>query len=113
MATVPKFRIDVDIHNLLMRSAPEATKPAAVMGVTLPEPPFPQYPENLAAPGQATPPDKREWSLPLVYRSMRGWLVPYVRSRLLPGDFTPSRPICSSSTNAISTAGIAGLTTTK
>ena len=42
MATVPKFRIDVDIHNLLMNSAPTAPKAPAAKGTTLPEPVFPQ-----------------------------------------------------------------------
>ena len=76
MATAPKLRIDVDIHNLLMHSSPEPVKPPAVMGLSLPEPVFPQYPEKLANPGPATPPEKRNWTLPLVYRSMRGWLFP-------------------------------------
>ena len=33
MATVPKFRIDVDIHNLLMNSNPTAPKPPAPKGI--------------------------------------------------------------------------------
>jgi len=89
MATAPKFRIDVDIHNLLTRSSPEPVKPPASKGLTLPEPVFPQYPDKLQDPGPATPPAKRAWPLPLVYRAMRGWLFPYIRSRVLPGDFHP------------------------
>jgi hypothetical protein len=41
MATAPKFRIDVDIHNLLMDSSRQVAKPAAAKGLTLPEPVFP------------------------------------------------------------------------
>jgi len=88
MATAPKFRIDVDIHNLLMH-APEPVAVPAPKGSTLPEPVFPQYPEKLSAPGPATIPQRRDWTLPQVYRKMRGWLFPYIRSRVLPGDFHP------------------------
>ena len=28
-------------------------------------------------------------TLPMISRAMRGWLAPYLRSRLLPGDFHP------------------------
>src|SRR5437667_2180174 len=89
MATAAKFRIDVDIHNLLMSSSPAPIKPPADRGMTLPEPIFPQYPEKLSDPGPASPPDKRDWTWPHVYRKMRGWLFPYIRSRVLPGDFHP------------------------
>jgi hypothetical protein len=81
MATAPKFRIDVDIHSLLMDSSREPVKPAAAKGLTLPEPVFPQYPKKLADPGPEIAPEKRDWSLSHVYRAMRGWLFPYIRSR--------------------------------
>jgi hypothetical protein len=42
----PKFRIDVDIHNLLMHSSPEPVKSPVSKGMTLPEPVFPRYPEK-------------------------------------------------------------------
>ncbi len=32
---------------------------------------------------------KRKWTAPLVMRAVNGWLVPYVKSRVLPGDFHP------------------------
>ncbi len=89
MATAPKFRIDVDIHNLLMHSAPGPVKVPAHKGMTLPEPVFPQYPEKLLDPGPDTVPEHRDWTIPQVYRKMRGWLFPYIRSRVLPGDFHP------------------------
>src|SRR5881409_1740217 len=63
MATAPKFRIDVDIHDLLMDSSREPARPAAVKGLTLPEPVFPQYPEKLVDPGPKIAPEKRDWSL--------------------------------------------------
>src|SRR6201987_4163265 len=88
-AAAPKFRIDVDIHNLLMNSAAGPVALPEPKGLTLPEPVFPQYPEKLKDPGPDTPPEKRDWSWPLVYRSMRGWLFPYMKSRVLPGVFHP------------------------
>jgi len=89
MATAPKFRIDVDIHNLLMSSKPGPVLAPAPKGATLPEPVFPQFPEKLADPGPERPLEKRDWTWPEVYRKMRGWLFPYIRSRVLPGEFHP------------------------
>jgi MoaA/NifB/PqqE/SkfB family radical SAM enzyme len=89
MATAPKFRIDVDIHNLLMNTAQAPAKPALVKGKRLPNPVFPRFPEKLLDPGPAVMPQKRDWTWPQAYRSMRGWLFPYIRSRVLPGDFHP------------------------
>src|SRR5246127_1555938 len=84
-----KFRIDVDIHNLLMNSGSSGPSPAAVKGETLPQPVFPQYPELLNDPGPKTAPPKRDWTMEQVWRKTRGWLFPYIRSRVLPGDFHP------------------------
>jgi len=89
MATAAKFRIDVAIHDLLMNSAQKPPMPAEAMGLTLPEPVFPQFPDRLKDPGPDTPPEKRKWGPKDVYRYSRGWLVPYVRSRVLPGEFHP------------------------
>ncbi len=97
MATVPatpeapapaQFRIDVAIHNLLMNSGNKPPVPEP-KGMTLPEPVFPQHPELLNDPGPETPPERRDWTKEQILRKMRGWLVPYLRSRLLPGDFHP------------------------
>jgi MoaA/NifB/PqqE/SkfB family radical SAM enzyme len=91
------FRIDVQIHEvltgppkrpgLLPRGEPER----------LPEPVFPQHPELAGdieppehiRPKNAADPYARRWTWPLIYRGMRGWLFPYIRSRVLPGDFHP------------------------
>jgi hypothetical protein len=89
MASAPKFRIDVDIHNLLMNSAPGPVMVPAAKNAKLPEPVFPRYQEKLSDPGPDRPPQKRDWTMYQVYRSLRGWLFPYVRSRVLPGDFHP------------------------
>ena len=76
MATAPKFRIDVDIHNLLMDSSREPVKPAAAKGLTLPEPVFPPCPEKLADLGPEIAPEKRDWSLSHVYRAIAGMAFP-------------------------------------
>jgi MoaA/NifB/PqqE/SkfB family radical SAM enzyme len=90
MATAPaKFRIDVAIHDLLMNSSPQKPMPAEPRGFTLPEAVFPQHPEKLKEPGPEVPPEKREWGSKEVYRKVRAWLFPYMRSRALPGDFHP------------------------
>ncbi len=87
------FRLDVQLHQLLTKSP---SKPAPRTGgeeLTLPQPVFPQSPEKLAEthPDDVENPDAhhRRWTAPLVMRCFRGWLTPYVRSRVLPGDFHP------------------------
>jgi MoaA/NifB/PqqE/SkfB family radical SAM enzyme len=85
------FRVDVQLHDLLVNknSKPKSLLPNPAAPMTLPEPEFPARPElaNLADPEAI--PDKRSWTAPYVYRAMRGWLFPYVRSRVMPGDFHP------------------------
>lgn len=83
----PTFRIDVDINQLLVRSNPPV--PPSPKGLSLPEPVFPQFPEKLIDPGPETPPERREWSRGQIMRKVRGWLVPYLRSRVMPGQFHP------------------------
>lgn len=88
MASAAKSRLDVAISDLLMKSShiPQASPHR---GATLPEPSFPQHPEVLFDPGPAVPPERRKWTLGQTLRSARGWLAPYLRSRLLPGEFHP------------------------
>jgi MoaA/NifB/PqqE/SkfB family radical SAM enzyme len=83
----PAFRIDAPVHDLLTR--PRRASPPPPHGSTLPEPVFPRRPERLADPGPATPPQRRRHDPRWVSRMVRSWLKPYVRSRLLPGDFHP------------------------
>src|SRR6266404_4605088 len=85
----PTFRIDVAIHDLLMHSAPRPPAPPVPRGELLPVPVFPQRPELLNEPGPETQPANRCWPPGLIYRKMRGWLFPYVRSRVMPGHFHP------------------------
>ena len=83
------FRMDAAIHESLMHSPQEPPAPPKPEDATLPEPVFPQYPELLNDPGPNVPSEKREWTRRQIYRKMRGWLFPSLRSRVLPGDFHP------------------------
>jgi MoaA/NifB/PqqE/SkfB family radical SAM enzyme len=57
----------------------------------LPYATFPQRPELLSVPDELYFPkdSKRKWKAGEIYHAMRGWMFPYFRSRLLPGDFHP------------------------
>jgi MoaA/NifB/PqqE/SkfB family radical SAM enzyme len=87
------FRLDVHSHHSLTKSAPKPAMRTDGEKLPLPEPVFPQFPEKLAEthPDDVEPADvhRRRWTAPLVMRCFRGWLTPYVRSRVLPGDFHP------------------------
>src|SRR5215813_6429928 len=87
--TQPAFRIDVAINDLLMHSNQQPPAPATARGATLPEPVFPQFPQYFEDPGPESPPEKRSWNREQIMRKVRGWLVPYVRSRVMRGDFHP------------------------
>jgi len=89
MPTAAKFRIDVDIHDLLMSSNQRPPEPAQLKGLTLPELVFPQFPQRLNDPGPEIPPERRRWAAKDILRISRGWLYPYVRSRIMPGQFHP------------------------
>ena len=88
-AVQPAFRIDVAINDLLLHSAVHPPIPPEPKLLTLPEPIFPQNPELLSVSGPDTPPEKRDWTREQIMRKVRGWLVPYIRSRVMPGDFHP------------------------
>ncbi len=88
MATGGKFRIDTTIHEMLVDAQPKRSQ-LEPKGATLPQPVFPQYPHLLDDPGPEQPPEKRYWSPGRIGRTARGWLVPYIRSRVLPGDLHP------------------------
>ena len=89
MSSAAKSRIDTAIHDLLRNPCQQSPTPIEAKGLTLPEPPFPQHPELLNDPGPTVLPEKRKWGREYVLRAMRGWLGPYIRSRVLPGDLHP------------------------
>ncbi len=94
----PAFRLDLgpnaplaDLHRL--RAAPSQPLES---GEKLGAPVFPRQPKLLTKGGAGSvvgqphiPPARRRWSAPLVYRALRGWMFPYLKSRLLPGEFHP------------------------
>jgi MoaA/NifB/PqqE/SkfB family radical SAM enzyme len=60
--------------------------------LSLPYPIFPQRPELLNAADELYFPQdghKRKWKTSEIYRAMHGWMFPYFRSRVLPGEFHP------------------------
>ena len=90
------FRVDVQLHDVLMETPKRPGLVPIGEPLALPEPAFPQYPE-LA--GDVEPNPK---SVPsngnlyrtrvtpfMIRRAMRGWLVPYIRSRVMAGQFHP------------------------
>jgi MoaA/NifB/PqqE/SkfB family radical SAM enzyme len=92
------FRLDVQLHELLKNeaaAAPMLRPPIASKGMTLPEPVFPQRPALLAADDNyeanlaLAKENHRKWTTEYVIRAMRGWLLPYMKSRALPGQFHP------------------------
>ena len=92
------FRLDVQLHDLLTNSPapkPLLVPPKAGGAMTLPDPVFPQHPELLNSEDnyekelERARTGRRKWTAPLVFRAMNGWLFPYAKSRVLPGDFHP------------------------
>jgi MoaA/NifB/PqqE/SkfB family radical SAM enzyme len=84
-----RFRIDVALNELLTKAHPHPPVPPKANGLRLPTPLFPQFPGKLADLGPAVLPVRRNWTASQIVRAMRGWLVPYLRSRVLPGEFRP------------------------
>jgi len=87
--SAPRFRVDVQLHDLLVKSAPKNLLPKPEQPLTLPDPVFPQRPHLAGISDPEVFPDKRKWTAQQVYRDARGWLFPYIRSRVMPGDFHP------------------------
>jgi len=94
---VPTFRLNVRLHSQLMQpQARSSVAPATGGPRKLPDPPFPRHPELLnddgvdyAALERQAVAGKRKWTRKQVLHALRGWAVPYVKSRLLPGEFHP------------------------
>ena len=90
------FRVDEDVHRMLMGGEKRAPVDSREGLLRLPAPVFPQYPEKL---GDVEPnpkylpkngnPYRTRVPSQMVNRVLRGWLYPYVWSRILPGEFHP------------------------
>ncbi len=85
------FRLDVSLNSLLTQPARRSAVAPVPAGAALPDPVFPQYPEYLGGDDgdPAPPPQQRRWEFRHIRRAFRGWAVPWIKSRLLPGDFHP------------------------
>jgi len=91
----PTYRLDVQLHELLMKP-PEQPRllPPPPNGTlqTLPEPVFPQHPELLTARDEDYFPvngQRRSYKAKYIYRAAKGWAFPFFRSRIMPGEFHP------------------------
>jgi hypothetical protein len=95
------FRLDVPLHDVL-RQAPDSPTPAGAehelrKALALPSPVFPEHPAllheidaaDIAAHATVLQNGKRPWPASTVLKTMKGWMFPYFKSRLLPGDFQP------------------------
>ncbi len=90
----PAYRLDVQLHELLMK-APEQPRllppPPTGKEQPLPEAVFPQHPELIDAPDEAFFPTKgkRKYKGKHIFRAVKGWAFPFLRSRVMPGEFHP------------------------
>jgi len=85
------FRLDVPLHNLLTQSGSRTAVLPGIKPQQLPDPVFPQHPELLGDDGLGPPmpPPKRHYTAEHITRAFRGWAVPWLKSRVQPGDFHP------------------------
>src|ERR1700737_287376 len=93
------FRLDVPLHELLQQlpHSPSSCLPALAEPKTLPSAEFPQFPEffhdldeqDIAAHDAVVRTGQRHWPASRILKTMRGWMFPYFKSRLSPGDFQP------------------------
>ncbi len=91
----PSFRVDVATHELLTGGSRRTGLQPTAQPQTLPEPVFPRFPDKA---GDVDPDPKfvpepggyRTRITPFsLRRAFRGWLYPWVRAQVLPGDFHP------------------------
>jgi MoaA/NifB/PqqE/SkfB family radical SAM enzyme len=90
------YRIDSQIHDSLMHGPKPATPSPMRSTLGLPEPVYPQRPGlcgEVAPNPKYLPSDGNPYRTRInpfiLRRAFRGWLYPYLRSRMLPGDFHP------------------------
>ncbi len=86
---VAPLRLDEWVRHLEHSGAPRTTPLLPPDPASLPDPPFPRRPHLLGETTAGPIVQERHWTRPLVLRKVRGWLTPYVKSRILPGDFHP------------------------
>ena len=101
LPTLPSqpFRLDVPLHELLHQPSRAVLPLPSTLrqAQTLPNALFPQYPElfhdldeqDIAAHETVVRTGKRHWPASKILKTMKGWMFPYFKSRVLPGDFQP------------------------
>lgn len=90
------FRFDARTHQLLMGGHKPFPLDPRGTPLYLPEPVFPRFPEKAgdvepdpkSLPRDGTPYRTRVTPF-MIRRALRGWLYPYIKSRVLPGNFHP------------------------
>ena len=94
------FRLDVPLHNLLQKD-PSLTQARVEhqprTSLALPSPVLPQHPAllhkiddaDIAARQAVLETGKWHWPASKVIDTMRRWMFPYFKSRILPGEFQP------------------------
>ncbi len=90
------FRPDIPVRDSFMSPQKSEFRLVDKESSALPEPIYPQYPElvgNLEPDPKFLPsadkPYRTRITPFMLRRAFRGWLYPYVRSRVMPGDFHP------------------------
>src|SRR5208337_3911631 len=90
--TMPSYRLNASLNDDLMNGVrSQVPSPRPGVSLTLPDPVFPSKPRLFGTSDEAFLPrnGKRHYTVPEIYHSMRGWMFPYFRSRLQPGEFHP------------------------
>lgn len=87
------YRLDSSLNFTLMQGQ-RSQVPASLDGKlqVLPEPEFPQNIDLFLSDDERFLPragEKRHWAWPEIYHAMKGWMFPFFKSRLLPGEFHP------------------------
>jgi MoaA/NifB/PqqE/SkfB family radical SAM enzyme len=89
----PAYKLDVHLHELLMKPSTRPAAPPLPAGAsqTLPFPAFPSRPDLQQGSDEDYIPEhgKRKYGPAQIMHAMRGWAVPYFKSRVLPGSFHP------------------------
>jgi MoaA/NifB/PqqE/SkfB family radical SAM enzyme len=85
---MPSFPLEVRLNAQFNGSRPAASPSPRVTGEKLPEPVFPRQPQFLTDEPWAGD-GERHWPASKIWHAMRGWAVPFLQSRVLPGDFHP------------------------
>ena len=85
---MPSFPLEVRLDAKFNGSQPPGSPPPRVTGEQLPDPVFPRYPQFLSDKPWAGD-GQRHWPASKIWHAMRGWAVPFLQSRVLPGDFHP------------------------